>query len=103
MSEEASKREGSVEYLDVLAREAWWEGLRKLVGFLGVLDTKSVQVPRAADLEFHDALGLLDLHGLRIPSARLLQEVTDVADLLRHDDDDEEVVVVHGESATNKP
>eukprot|EP00965_Chrysotila_dentata_P217203 6189849-Pleurochrysis_carterae.AAC.1 len=50
-------------YLDVLNSKAWRQALLQLVRLLKVLHTQRVQVLAAANLELHDILRLLDLHG----------------------------------------
>ena len=70
--------------LDVLAGDSGRERLGQLLGLHGILDDEGVEVAGAADLELGGSLGLLDLHRLGVLAARLLQEVTDITDLLGH-------------------
>jgi hypothetical protein len=59
------------------------KGLGQLLSLLGITNAESVKVSRASDLEFGGSLSLLNLYGSCILSASLLEEVSDVVDLLR--------------------
>jgi hypothetical protein len=70
--------------LDVLAFQAGRETLRQLFCLLCVGHNERVQVPAAPDLELGLRIPLADLDELGVGSPRLLQEVANVANLLRH-------------------
>ena len=72
-------------YLDILALKARGQRLGELLGLLRVGNLESVQIPGAPDLELGPRRPLADLDELGVPAAGLLEEVTDVNNLLRHD------------------
>ncbi len=70
--------------LDILTLQTRGQTLSQLIGLLGILDTQGVQVLGATDLELGASGTLADLDHLGVLAAGLLEEVTDVGDLLGH-------------------
>jgi len=70
--------------LDLLNLKVAGDGLPELLDHLGLLDNKSVEVTRAADLELGDLAGLLDAHLSGILSAESSGEGLNVSKLFRH-------------------
>ena len=56
----------------------------QFVGFLGISDNQCVHKSGASDLELSLRISLSDLDQLGVASASLLEEITDVSNLLRH-------------------
>jgi len=71
--------------LDLLPLKTRRQTLGQLLSLLGILDNKSVQKPGATNLKLGRFRALADLDKLGVLTACLLEEVTDVGDLLRHD------------------
>lgn len=61
-----------------------WERLGQLFSFLSIINNESVQVARATDLKFGLVAALLDFHRAGVLAASLLEEITDVINLLWH-------------------
>jgi hypothetical protein len=70
--------------LDILTLQTRRQTLSQLIGLLGILNTQGVQVTRATDLELGRTGTLADLNLLGVLTAGLLEEVTNVGDLLGH-------------------
>lgn len=70
--------------LDRYALQTRGETLCKLVSLFGISHNKSVQMARASDLEFGLRVALADFDKLGIVAASLLEEISDVCNLLRH-------------------
>ena len=73
-------------FLDVLTLKTRGQRLRQFVGLLVIGHNQSVQMARASDLELGLDIALANLHQLGIGSACLLEKVTDISNLLRHDE-----------------
>ena len=69
----------------ILHAQTWWKRLLQLVSLLGIEDTKSVEILGAANLELHNILASLDLHGTRIFPSGSQKEILYLMNLLRHD------------------
>lgn len=69
-----------------LMRHTWWEGLLELIGLLGILEDKGVEVTLAADLELDSGglLAALDASRAGVLAAADLDEVLDVGDFSWH-------------------
>ena len=76
--------------LDCLALETRGQRLSQLICLFGVGDNQGVQKTGASDLEFCLTFTLADLDKLGVRSAGLLEEITDIGNLLRHDVDNED-------------
>ena len=70
--------------LDILTLQTRRQTLSQLIGLLGILNTQGVQVLGATDLELGASGALADLDHLGVLTTSLLEEVTDVGDLLGH-------------------
>lgn len=66
-----------------LMSRTWWEGLLELVGLLGILENKGVEVALAADLELDSSglLALLDASRAGVLAAADLNEGLDIGNL----------------------
>lgn len=71
--------------LDILTLQTRGQTLSQLIGLFGILNTQGVKVTRATDLELGTSRTLTDLDQLGILATGLLEEVTNVGDLLGHD------------------
>lgn len=69
-----------------MVRRTWWEGLLELIGLLGILEDKGVEVTLAADLELDGGglLAALDASRAGVLAAADLDEVLDVGDFSWH-------------------
>lgn len=57
----------------------------KLVSLFSIRDDQSIQMARASDLELGLRIALTDLYQLGIGATSLLQKITNICNLLRHD------------------
>ena len=70
--------------LDILTLQTRGQTLSQLISLLSILNTQGVQVLGATDLELGASGALADLDHLGVLTTGLLEEVTDVGDLLGH-------------------
>lgn len=70
--------------LDILTLQTRGQTLSQLIGLLSILNTQGVQVLGATNLELGASGALADLDHLGVLTTGLLEEITDVGNLLGH-------------------